>query len=303
MKRWFGPGTAERAAVLRGVAVGTGVVIVLTLLLANADAVVGGLLGDSLSSPIWIHLLLSGACTLAFGTASLLSHRPLEDVGERRLPTPRPIEPLMGLGAMALVLAIWVAVQLAVALGGAERLPATAGLTRAQYAREGFFELVAVVAVVLSMLALFGTLLGRPARGRRVPARLLTVMVGGLGVILVAVTFSRLTLYVDAFGLTMLRLSVAWFLGWLTFLVIVVTANISGRRRRPRLAVDRRDRLSRDRDGPVRLVEPGGNRHLDKPRPQQRIRRARRRLPQPARTRCCIRARSERTAIRGRLHR
>ncbi len=90
---------------------------------------------------------------------------------------------------------------------------------------QGFFELVAVVAVVLVLLAVFGRLLGRH---KAASASVLVGSVGALATLLVAITFSRLSLYIDAFGLTMLRLSVAWFLGWLAFLVVAAAAWSTG---------------------------------------------------------------------------
>jgi len=227
VSRWLGPASERRAAVLRGGAIAAGVCFILTLLLANADAVIGEVVGGSLQSSTWGHLALTAVLTLAFAAGSVISHDDVVDSGASFAPTERPIEALMGLSAIAVVLGSWVAVQATIATGGAQRLLATASVTRAEHAREGFFELVIVVAVVLCLVTVFGQLLGQH---KQAGALALLGTVGILSTVLVAITFSRLALYIDAFGLTMLRLSVAWFLGWLAFLIAAVTAWAAGLR-------------------------------------------------------------------------
>lgn len=219
--RWLGPSNHERAAVVRGTLIALGVAVFLTLLLANGDAVVGQAIERSLGAPVWNHLVLSAVLATVFASIAAAAHGSVEESNDGWSPAARPIESIMGLGAMVLVLGAWVGVQAAIAAGGADRLLSTAQVTRAEYAREGFFELVIVAAVVLVLLAVFGRLLGE---ARPLSSVLLLGATGALTIVLVAVTFSRLALYIEAFGLTMLRLSVAWFLGWLAFLVFAFTA-------------------------------------------------------------------------------
>lgn len=230
VRRWFHGGNDERAAVIRGALVAAGVAGTLTLMLANGDAVFGSLFSGLGEPPIWAH---SGIVIglFIFSLALAILPKTPETV---RLHEParlhRTIEALMGLAAMVLVLGVWATTQLIVALGGADRLLATEELTRADYARRGFFELVAVVAVALTLLGLFGSLLGREQRRL---GSVLALSVASLVLVLVGVTFSRLALYIDAFGLTMLRLAVAWFLGWMAVMVIAVgirAVGVGGRR-------------------------------------------------------------------------
>lgn len=223
--RWMGPPGSRRTSIVRGAVLATIVAVALTLLLANADAVVGQLVVGGFESSMWSHLVISAALAAGISTLAVVSHQPIEPSGRGRAVAPRPVEAAMGLAAVAAVLAAWAALQVTVALGGADRLLSTASVTRADHAREGFFELVVVVVVVLTMQIVFGTLLGPD---RRTQAVALNAMVGGLTSVLVAITFSRLVLYIDAYGLTVLRLSVAWFLAWLGLLVIAVSAKGAG---------------------------------------------------------------------------
>ncbi|MDA3040132.1 MAG: DUF4173 domain-containing protein, partial [Actinomycetota bacterium] len=224
-RTWLERGPTDRIVLVRGSAVAVGVASLLTLLLANADAVAGELIEQSFGSSMWSHIALTLLLTLPGGAIAIVANGSPSPVAQPWISTARPVEALMGLGATASALAAWVGVQVTIAFGGADRILAGASTTRAEYAREGFFELVLVVAVVLTLIAVLGTLLGR----RRVPvANALVALVGTLTVMLVGVTFSRLALYIDAYGLTMLRLAVAWFLGWLGVIVIAVTVRTAG---------------------------------------------------------------------------
>ena len=225
----LGPANDERVAIARGLAVALAVGVLLTTLLANADAALGQILGATLSSSVWTHLVLTAVLTPILASISATSHVRVVPTAAGWVPTVRPVEAVMGLGAMVVVLSCWAAVQVTIAAGGADRLLAAADVTRAEHAREGFFEMVVVVAVVLGLLSLFGRLLGDDVS---VGAVALLVSTGVLTIVLVAVSFSRLSLYIEAFGLTMLRLSVAWFLGWLAILVVAVAAWSCGVARR-----------------------------------------------------------------------
>lgn len=93
-------------------------------------------------------------------------------------------------------------------------MQASTGLTYAEYARRGFFELVAVAALLLPVL-----LATDWARARNWRSLTTFRILGGLLVFLLIVVitsaFQRLRIYMDVYGLTALRLYVAAFLGWL----------------------------------------------------------------------------------------
>src|SRR3712207_1338717 len=74
---------------------------------------------------------------------------------------PRPAALSLGIVEVGVILGLldalflaFVAVQVRYLFGGAERVVETAGLTYAEYARRGFFELVTVTALVLPLLLL-----------------------------------------------------------------------------------------------------------------------------------------------------
>lgn len=217
----------------RLVAVGRGLLLALPLLLlfggllSGADAVFGHLLGTALhlnTEALLGHLfwtVLAAWLAAGFGRALLLADPPVR-TGERR-----PNAPVLGvwetniiLGLLNLLFAAFVLVQIRYFFGGAATLQATAGLTYAQYARSGFFQLVWVAALVLPLLLLLHGL-QRPedARGKR----LFSMQAGGqvaLLFVIMASALARMRLYGNEYGLTELRLYTTAFMVWLAAVFI-----------------------------------------------------------------------------------
>ncbi len=106
--------------------------------------------------------------------------------------------------------AIFVALQLAWLFGGRDTLAMT-GLTYAEYARRGFFDLV-IVALLAGLLVV--TLDLAVARRTRLELTGAMVLLGLTAVILVS-AFLRLRLYQDAYGWTELRFVVLVAILWL----------------------------------------------------------------------------------------
>jgi hypothetical protein len=125
----------------------------------------------------------------------------------RRLGT---VEAATVLTLVAALFAAFVGLQLAYLFGGRDTM-SIAGLTYAEYARRGFFELVAV-AMLAGMLVVALDLLV-VARSRAQLAASL-VLLGLTGVVLWS-AFVRLRLYQDAYGWTELRFVVVVAIGWL----------------------------------------------------------------------------------------
>jgi Domain of unknown function (DUF4173) len=105
------------------------------------------------------------------------------------------------LGTLNVLFLVFVVVQLRYLFGGDGHVLGTTGLTYAEYARRGFFELVAVSTLVLPTLLLMKSF----ARARRLFRALATSLVVLLAVVM-ASAVERMRLYTDAYGLTQLRL-------------------------------------------------------------------------------------------------
>ncbi len=233
---WRGEdGRRRMLAVARGVGLALPVVLVLGLLLASADAVFASIFRVPVDlGSTGGHLILF-TVGLVVGAALLVDAEgapvPEVAVGHRPLGA---TEAVVVLVAVVVLFAGFAATQLMVVAGGAERVLATAGLTYAENARQGFFQLLGVAGITLALLLGIRAALG-PVMG---PTRWLVVGLGEAAVLLtlviVAGALNRLSLYEQAYGLTMLRLAcvvVAWWLAAVFVLVGAALAGVGARRR------------------------------------------------------------------------
>lgn len=220
--------TGSTTTWLRAAVVAAVVLLVLGTLLASGDAAFGWLV-SGLDIVSWAgHLVAIVTLTIPVTTLALLAARATPD---RPAPTV-PVrvfraESLTALWATALILLVWCGVQVAVISGGAASVLAAQDITAAEYAREGFFQLVAVAAVALAVVNVAHRM-GRRGPGPDPAQRLPALVIGAALAVLIVVSFSRLGYYVTEFGMTMLRASVATFLGWLTVMTALSVARSIG---------------------------------------------------------------------------
>jgi hypothetical protein len=142
-------------------------------------------------------------------------------VPRRRLSFVEWALPLAVLDALFLA---FVAVQLTVLFGGNDHVLKTAGLTYAEYARQGFWQLIAAAALTLVVVK-GATLVAQPRTTTE--ERTLQLLLGllcALTLVVLASALHRLTLYVDAFGFTRPRLAAEGFILWLggTFAILLL---------------------------------------------------------------------------------
>lgn len=200
---------------------------VLVALLASADAVFGSLL---LLPDLDVRAGL-GHVILAVGLAMVLAMAGLAVGGDSadgdREGTFGATDIAVVLGLAAAVLGLFVVSQGVALTDAGQRLVADAGLTPAEYARSGFFQLCWAAVVVVGYLAL-ARRLAAPGIMQRPLVRALAATVPMLAVGLVAVSLRRMALYDQAFGLTMLRLSVVVAATWIGVVLLLVAARNLG---------------------------------------------------------------------------
>ncbi|MHB9144389.1 MAG: DUF4153 domain-containing protein [Symbiobacteriia bacterium] len=228
---WKGLATDTRRgrtlAVLRGLLLTVPLILLFGSLFVGADAVFARLVRQTFDFELGNsaeHIALTLFCTwLVAGwlRTSIWGRRP-DDMKTSLVPSFQlgPIETSLILGSLNLLFLAFVAVQFRYFFGGAATVLTTDGLTYAEYARRGFFELVKVSVLVLPLLLLGDWLQpqDRPAQ-RRVFRWLAATLVGLLYVIMVS-ALQRMRLYQQEFGLTELRLYTTVFMGWLGFLFL-----------------------------------------------------------------------------------
>jgi hypothetical protein len=124
------------------------------------------------------------------------------------------------LGLLDVLFLSFVVVQFRYFFGGAARIQAVAGLTYAEYARSGFFELVGVAALVLPLLLAAHWLLRKEkTRDERIFRVLAGVQIALLFVMIVS-ALQRMRLYQREYGLTELRVYTTVFMGWLAVIFV-----------------------------------------------------------------------------------
>lgn len=212
--------------VLKGLALALPLLLVFGALLANADAVFDRLLGRVLNvdEEVMSHVALAAFVTWisAGWLRGAFSNPDEERVATEAARMARAIRrPELGvpevvtiLGLLDLLFGAFVVVQLGYLFGGDSMVRTVPGLGYAEYARRGFFELVAVLVLALPVL-LVGRAMLRPddLRAARWFRMLALVLLALLGVVLLSAA-QRLRLYVGSYGLTSDRLYASVALAW-----------------------------------------------------------------------------------------
>ncbi len=212
-------------AVVRGLIIAVPLLLLFGALFVAADAVfedyVSNLFDFDIAELVW-HVLLFALFAWVSGGLARVSL-----VGGEFPPVRRPaflrlgiVELGVALGLLDALFALFVLVQVRYFFGGEEQVSGLTGLTYAEYGRRGFFELVAVTALVVPLLLLAHWLLRTDKRSHLLVFSVLAGSLVGLLFVVVASALQRMRLYTEAFGLTELRLYATAFVLWI-FAVLV----------------------------------------------------------------------------------
>jgi uncharacterized protein DUF4153 len=222
--------------VVRGLVLAIPIVLVLATLLASADAVFGRLVDDVLNLPFDLSdlatrgIVVLAIAWLAAGALSIAAGAMPYRIADRSLPgepaarslgaaadtragwlvLPGATEAIVVLVSVDLLFGAFVLVQVAYLFGGLGTVLG-AGITFSDYAREGYFQLVAVVAFAGLLLAFAEA---AAHRTRTFLAAALALI--GLTFVILASAAVRLGLYQQIYGWTELRFYVAASMAWLT---------------------------------------------------------------------------------------
>jgi hypothetical protein len=94
-------------------------------------------------------------------------------------------------------------------------------LSYSEYARQGFFELCGLSALNLAML-MAANILSRKARRENPALKFFNILLSLITLVLIATAMSKMALYIDAFGLTVLRVLPSVFMAFLTVVFVAV---------------------------------------------------------------------------------
>jgi hypothetical protein len=215
--------------VARGLLIATPIAILLAAILASADPVFASFFYISLDFGRLARdafFVIVGAWALA-GLMRLAAATPVSRVNGPiwRLGS---IEGLIVLAVLDAIFAAFAIAQALAATGAAGDTLRAAGLTYADYARSGFFQLLWVAGIAAGVLILFSRITGLTERR----SKRAFLVLGQIGIVLtlliVLVAFRRLSLYEEAYGFTMLRLYSQIFAVWIAVVFLLLAADMGG---------------------------------------------------------------------------
>jgi hypothetical protein len=224
-------GGAQSQGALRlagSVALGLVLLLVFGALFASADAafekIVDAMLPElDASTPFRWLFVGSVFAWLTFGGAYLLMNpSQLFDGKPREVRKVRWYEWVVPVGAVLTVFVLFVGVQIAVLFGDRAYVMETAGLTFAQYARKGFWQLLVITMLTLVVIAVTVHKASRETARDRLLLRLLLGALAVGALVVVASALWRMNVYCDAYGFTRLRVLVSAFELWLGALLVAI---------------------------------------------------------------------------------
>jgi hypothetical protein len=137
-------------------------------------------------------------------------------------------EGLVVLSVLDAIFAAFAVAQAMAATGAAGHTLRAAGVTYADYARSGFFQLLWVAGITAVLLILFSRITGLTERTTRRAFQVLAQIAIALTLLIVFVAFRRLSLYEEAYGFTMLRLYSHIFAVWIAIVFLLLAAETAG---------------------------------------------------------------------------
>lgn len=215
-KRQFG-------GILLGAVLAFPALLILLPLLISSDAAFEGLV-DRFSMENIVELLISilfglGLFLLLFGRLTALPHTTR---GTDTTPEQKGVDSTVIITFLSLISAVYLLYlfsQLAYFFNAFSGL-LKEGFSVAEYARRGFFEMTAVCAINLLLLGLSAILCRKQDGKRPIAVTVLLTFVGLFSLLLIAVSLSKMMLYIDSFGLTHLRMYTSLFMLVLAVLFI-----------------------------------------------------------------------------------
>lgn len=200
------------ARIVRGTVITVPILVLFALLFASADPVfskyASRLLVFHLDETTLVRgiLIFAVAISLIGAFAYSFGGKPFtwgwRGEGKRPLGT---VEISILLGSVNVLFLSFIVIQLAYLFGGESNI-AQQGMTYAEYARRGFFELIAVALVSYLVLFAAEKYVERDVEAHSAAFKLLSAALVLQVVVIMASAFLRLSLYEEAFGFTTLRL-------------------------------------------------------------------------------------------------
>ena len=195
--------------ILIGLLIAMPMLAIILALLHSADIVFASVLNDMFESfDVTTSVLITLMMVFAFfftyaGMRYFIRQSPVQPEGERK--RYEPIIAITALTVISVVYLLFSGIQIAYLFIGNMTLPD--GYTYAEYAREGFFQLLAVCALNL-MIVLFVLAWFR----EHIVLKVLLSVISGCTYIMIASSAMRMVMYIREYNLTRKRILVLWAL-------------------------------------------------------------------------------------------
>ena len=245
VRNWQPDDVQRWQSVVRGLMITAPVVLVFGLLLGSADLifargfgnVLDWLVPDNVSSIVG-QMIITGL----FSWFGLIAYRSMlfgpsrSAIDSTQQPAiidveAEPYRPLgmiecgMLLSSMVALFTIFCLIQFQYLFGGEDNI-SSQGYTFSQYARRGFFEIITVSILTMTLILALRFITRRNTpQEEKTFVTLSGAMIGLTGVLLIA-AFRRLDLYIDEYGFTRLRVETQVFIIWLGILFTVLLTDL-----------------------------------------------------------------------------
>jgi hypothetical protein len=213
------------------VAVGLLLLVVFGALFASADPAFDRIVSSAVpdfdlgTAFRWAFLFTVFASGTLGGAYLLVNPTTLGSVGGRSTPRPlRRLEWALPVGVLVALFGTFVAIQVTVLFGDRDYVLTTVGLTFAEYARRGFWQLLVITLLTLVVMGVAARKAARVSFGDRLVLRVLLGALALGALVVVASALWRMSVYEQEYGFTRLRLFVSAFELWLGVLFVLVLA-------------------------------------------------------------------------------
>ena len=230
---------------MRGLVIALPLVLIFGGLFCAADAAFAKQIGNIFKIDIWQTILSTWMVyvlsILAGGILRTMSHsnsklnmtfsEALQNGGETIKGGLGFTETATILGALNVLFGSFVGVQVKYLFGGSHLVKVTEGLTYAEYARHGFFELICVSVLVIPLLLYLDYQCRRNGKGSEIGFRSLSGLMLALLSVVIISAVQRMSLYSQEYGYTELRLYTTGFMYWLTSVCLIFGITVLRNRR------------------------------------------------------------------------
>ncbi|MDD3777484.1 MAG: DUF4173 domain-containing protein [Actinomycetota bacterium] len=209
-----------------GVLISIPILALVIWLLSSADIIFKGIFANIHFSRIIKHFLLILAITvyaICFYWALLKDFDGKDRSKYGKINWKKFIDPVIlmtVLGLLNIVLGVFSAIQFKYLFGGQQYIQPS-GFTYAEYARRGFFELVAVAVINFLIILIAVSFLKKESKKSSIAGKVLLSLLVVFTFVMLSSAFYRMFLYEQAYGFTYLRIFVQAFMVLLFFLFII----------------------------------------------------------------------------------